>query len=472
MNAKRLTFEVTLIVLLLCGVAGAVGAQDITYVANPPHVQVAPNTVIPNGFPYCGTTSGITLVCYGPSFISTAYNFPSNLDGTRQTILIVDAYGSPTIESDLILFDEVFGIAPPPSFTIFCPEGCPPYNANDKLHGEAGWSIETSLDVEYAHAMAPGANIVLVVAASNTGDAINVAEAKAIAKYPGSIMSQSFGSGEFGIHGNNVQVAQAHKNYVAAQAAGITVLASAGDDGAANAFMVGLKPIIGTVANASFPSSDPLVLAAGGSMGNPYPASFSCAVSAVCSTGLVTVSGPCDSQSVSDCTPVGYGGEQVWNEPDFAPGSTTGGAPSLLFGVPSYQDGLGLASRTTPDVSYNAAINGGVLVVNSAVLGEPVFFIVGGTSAASPQWAAIIALANQSAGQPLGFVNPAIYKLAQSAAYANDFHDIQTGNNVMAGTSVGFSAGTGWDDASGWGTPNVANLVPDLVACATTATCP
>ena len=479
MKAKKLTLEAMLIGLLLFGLAGVAAAQGINYVARPPHVQVSPNTVIPNGLPYCGTTSGLTLICYGPSFLRTAYNFPSNLDGTGQTILIVDAYGSPTIQSDLILFDTVFGVPPPPSFTIFCPEGCPPYNPNDKLHDVSGWSIETSLDVEYAHAMAPGANIVLVVAASSTGDAINVAEAKAIAKYPGSVMSQSFGAGEFGIHGNNVQVLQAHNNFVAAQAAGITVLASAGDDGAANAFMVGMNLIIGNVANASFPSSDPLVLAVGGTEGNPYPAlgtgGLSCAANTTCSAGLATFTGPCTSANgflVSPCTPAGYGGEQVWNETDFAPGSTTGGAPSLLFGVPSYQDGLGLSSRTTPDVSYNAAINGGVLVANSALLGEPAFFIVGGTSAASPQWAAIVALANQSAGQSLGFLNPAIYKLAQSAAYANDFHDITVGNDVMAGTSVGFSAGTGWDDASGWGTPNVANLVPDLVACATTATCP
>ena len=478
MNTKRLALEVSLI-LLLCSLAGAAAAQGINYVARPPYVQVSPNTVIPHGLPYCGTSSGLTLICYGPSFIRTAYNFPSDLDGTGQTILIVDAYGSPTIQSDLILFDTTFGVPPPPSFTIYCPEGCPPFNPNDKLHDVAGWSVETSLDVEYAHAMAPGADIVLVVAASSTGDSINVAEAKAIAKYPGSIMSQSFGAGEFGINGNKAQVLQAHKNYVAAQAAGITVLASAGDDGAADAFMVGMKLIIGDVANASFPSSDPLVLAVGGTEGNPYPPlgtdTLSCAANTTCSTGLVTFTGPCTSANGflhSPCTPVGYGGEQVWNEPDFAPGSTTGGAPSLLFGVPSYQDGLGLASRTTPDVSFNAAINGGVLVANSALLGEPAFFIVGGTSAASPQWAAIIALANQSAGQPLGFLNPAIYKLAQSAAYANDFHDIQTGNNVMAGTAVGFSAGNGWDGASGWGTPNVANLVPDLVACATTAICP
>ena len=270
--------------------------------------------------------------------------------------------------------------------------------------------------------MAPGANIVLVVAPTSTGNAINAAEAAAIEKYPGSIMSQSFGSGEFLIQGNKVQMAQAHKNYLAAQAAGITVLASAGDFGAANAFMVGLKLIIGAQANASFPASDPLVTAVGGTEGNPYAtpgtATVSCAANTTCSAGLVTFTGPCTSANgflVSPCTPVGYGGEQVWNEPLFAPGSTTGGAPSLFFPVPSYQSGLGLSARTTPDVSYNAAIHGGVLVANSTLLGVPAFFIIGGTSAGSPQWASIFALVNQCRANhslgPRGFANPTIYSL-------------------------------------------------------------
>lgn len=479
MNRKQLRLTGTLTALLvLCGLTGLAGAQDFTYIANPPHIQVAPASVRPDGFPYCGTTSGLTLICYGPNFLRTAYDFPptSTLDGSGQTILVVDAYGSPTIATDLALFDSVFGIPAPPSFTIFCPQGCPPFNPKNKLHDVLGWSIETSLDVEYAHAMAPGANIVLVVVPSSTGNSVNVAEAAAIKKYPGSIMSQSFGTGEFLITGNRAQMMQAHKNYIDARAAGITVLASAGDYGAANSGMLGMKLIIGSEANASFPSSDPLVTAVGGTEGDPYitPSTtpLSCDAGAICSTGLVMVAGPCSSTSMSDCTPVGYGGEQVWNEPFFAPGSTTGGAPSLFFGVPSYQNGLGLSSRTTPDVSYNAAIQGGVLVVNTSVFGVPVFFIVGGTSAASPQWAAIVALANQAAGESLGFINPAIYALGQSGAYATDFHDITAGNNVMPGTSVGFDAGTGWDDATGWGTPDVTKLVPDLVACATTATCP
>ncbi len=424
----------------LPGVCRAQSPGGFAYRVHPPRVEVIPTGVVPTAIPFCSTSVG-TLICYTPSFMRAAYNFPSSLDGTDQTILIVDAFGSPTIQNDLAVFDRIFSIPPPPSFTVFCPEGCPPFNPRNP-HGEADWALETSLDVEYAHAMAPGANIVLVVAATNSGNAINVAESMAIKRYPGSIMSQSFGIPEIQVSGNNPQIIQAEKNYAAAAAAGITVLASAGDSGATNG---------SSAPNALFPSSDPLVVAVGGTEGSPYPG------------GLATcriTSQSCEGR---------YGGEQVWNEPQFA--SATGGAPSLFFGVPSYQNGLGLKARTTPDISYNAAVNGGVLVYTT-FLGFPALFIVGGTSAGSPQWAAIFAMANQLAGKALGFINPALYSLAQSTAYALDFHDITKGNNQLVGTPLGFTAGPGYDDASGWGTPDVARLVLDLVQCATTTSCP
>jgi len=82
-------------------------AGDITYEANPPRVAVDPNTVIPDAIPFCNTSSG-PLLCYPPSFIRFAYNFPAGLTGAGQTIVIVDAYGSPTIANDLALFDQVF----------------------------------------------------------------------------------------------------------------------------------------------------------------------------------------------------------------------------------------------------------------------------------------------------------------------------------------------------------------------------
>jgi subtilase family serine protease len=163
----------------------------------------------------------------------------------------------------------------------------------------------------------------------------------------------------------------------------------------------------------------------------------------------------------------GYGGEQVWNEPGF--GAATGGAQSLLFGVPSYQNGLGLTSRG-PDVAYNAAVNGGVLVVYGA-LGVQLLEIVGGTSAGSPQWAGIVALANEArvnAGKGLlgGNLNTDLYNIYHSANYATDFHDITVGNNELAGSTVGFSAGPGYDVASGIGSPIVGSLVVDLTAAA------
>ena len=414
-----------------------------TSTSSPAHtVAVTPSF---NPLTFCGT-----LVCYDPAFIRSAYNFPTALDGTGQTIVIVDAYGSPTIASDLALFDLVFGIPPPPSFTIVCPggHGCPKLNPNlinpssNNLHSVFSWTIETSLDVEYAHAMAPGANIVLDVASSSSGSDINTAESAVIPAYPGAIMSQSFGTPEYLIHNDNAQVQQAEKNYATATADGWTLFASAGDFGATNGI---------ATPNPSFPSSDPLVTAVGGTQGNPYPG------------GLAAGSCPTTGDT---CSTSVYGGEQVWNEPAF--GAAGGGAPSALFPTPSFQSGLGLTSRTTPDVSYNAAVNGGVLVVWSACpscIGAtgPVFFIVGGTSAGSPQWAAITAIAEQSAGHSLGTLNPAIYAIGASARYASDFHDITTGNNQLAGTPVGYSATTGWDDATGMGTPNVSNLIPDLI---------
>lgn len=413
-------------------------------------------TVAPQGVPYCQTGSGRGIVCYTPSFLRAAYNYPSDLNGAGQTILIVDAFGSPTIQNDLATFDAQFGIPAPPSFTILCGNGgCPAFAPLNLLHDPSGWAIETSLDVEYAHAMAPGANIVLVVASTSSGNALNDAEAMAIPMYPGSIMSQSFGIPEILIHANNAQTRQAEANYAAAKAEDITVFASAGDAGATNGY---------ATANALFPASDPLVTAVGGTQGDPYYAyntTLTCASGDTCSSGLATFTGPCSTGgtfSTAACTPLGYGGEEVWNEPAF--GAATGGSPSLLFGVPSYQMGLGLSARTTPDVSYNAAISGGVLVYTS--FAGSAWYFVGGTSAGSPQWAAIAALANQAAGHPLGFINPALYAIGEGSHYGSDFHDITTGDNTLTGTPVGFSAGTGYDTASGWGTPNVANLVADL----------
>jgi subtilase family serine protease len=218
---------------------------------------------------------------------------------------------------------------------------------------------------------------------------------------------------------------------------------------------------------AAYPASDPLVLAVGGTMGNPYP------------DGLLTDEGT-------------YGGEQVWNEPSpFAPqAGASGGAPSVVFNAPPWQRSLQpkTKDRLVPDVAYNAALVDGALVILScrqATDGsgaisfcDPTrqgYVAVGGTSAGSPQWAAIVALANQvraSQHRPsVGLVSPLLYELARSPrSYARDFHDVTVGDNRLDLTAFGapapskfsFDAAPGYDLATGLGTPNVANLVADL----------
>src|SRR5262249_38384030 len=139
------------------------------------------------------------LACYTPAEIRTAYNIPASATGAGQTIVIVDAYGSPTIASDLHIFDLAMGL-PDPTLNIFYPTGKP---ATTPAHKglPANWSSETSLDVEWSHAIAPAATIDLVVAATPYGDVLNVAQRFAVDHHLGNVMSLSFGAPENAING-------------------------------------------------------------------------------------------------------------------------------------------------------------------------------------------------------------------------------------------------------------------------------
>jgi subtilase family serine protease len=135
--------------------------------------------------------------------------------------------------------------------------------------------------------------------------------------------------------------------------------------------------------------------------------------------------------------------------------------------VPAYQSGVpGIgATRGVPDVAGEGTGSSGMALVFSAPGGGEVLVGAGGTSAAAPFWAGLIALADQEAGHPLGFVNPAIYRIAQGPLYHRAFHDITTGNNTVSlnGVTVtGYEAGTGWDPVTGWGTPDAQVLIPLL----------
>jgi len=438
-NHRRLSLALAAAIVAVLASATAASASNNSDFAYVPDVAEGPMLAfagphLPGIGNNCAPLLGapVPIGCYDPAQIRQAYNIPSTYDGSGQTIIIVDAYGDPTIEADLALFDQFFklpGFNGPglPTFTVY--GGSATQTAGP--HGVAGWVHETALDVEWAHAVAPGANIVLIEAPSSSGNAVNAVMSQIVPKYPGAIVSMSFGIEESAVSGkgNNTHIRQMHQNLALFASLGDTIVASDGDFGASN----------GTSVNSpQYPASDPLTLSVGGTMGLPYP------------LGLC----PPTDLLLDRCS---YGGEQVWNEPTV--GSTpvaTGGAPSLIWPTPSYQAGLCLGTRGVTDVAYNAAINGGILVAVGGHIG-----IFGGTSAGAPQWAGIMALVNQARAQNgksgIGVPNTTLY------AHSGDFHDITVGNNTLAGAPVaGFSAGPGYDLATGLGTPNVANLINDL----------
>jgi subtilase family serine protease len=196
----------------------------------------------------------------------------------------------------------------------------------------------------------------------------------------------------------------------------------------------------------SSPATDPLVTSVGGT---ELHADRYCLASQGCNPA-------------ANPAPGTYEGEVVWNEPDFGSG---GGGFSVEFDEPSYQMGTihGGKQRGQPDVSYNAAVLHGVLTYLN-IPGIPAgFYLFGGTSAGSPQWAGILAIADQKAGYDLGFINTAMYHIGQSAPhYSASFLDVVSGNNSFFGVP-GFSAGPGWDAATGLGSPSTAQLVDYLI---------
>jgi subtilase family serine protease len=419
-------------VAVFAGVANAASSSGtITYQTSPSYVYGFAPAAATNGFPtpsQCVKAFG--LACYTPSEIRKAYDVPSTLTGAGQTIVIVDAYGSPTIRQDLHTFDQAMGLSDPTLNVIF-PGGSPTYNPLQN-HSEFLWAFETSLDVEWSHAIAPGATIDLVVASNNAGNVLNGAEQYAVQNHLGNVMSLSFGAPEGFINGggNNLQLQQGEQVLDAAVAANMSVFVSSGDFGASNFF---------SSPNASFPSSSPDVTSVGG-------------------TNLF----------ISDRG--AYRGETTWNdESSFCPfGCTqgdfgaTGGAPSRVFTDPSYAPGFN-GMRSTSDVAYNASVYTGILTYLSFDFpgAPPGFYFTGGTSEGAPQWAAITALADQAAGHALGLLNPKLYGIYGNATqYGADFHDVTAGNNAWQGP--GFDAGTGYDLPTGIGSPDVSNLIATI----------
>ncbi len=229
---------------------------------------------------YCQTNFGIA--CYSAGQIRHAYGVDSlnrrGLTGAGTTIVLVDSYGSPTIQSDLQMFDQENNLPAPPSFDIIRPEGPPP-PYNGAINDDSGWAIETSLDVEYSHAMAPGANILLVETPVDETEGLQglqglqglpqmmQAEDYVIDHHLGDVISQSFGATELTFQDTNGnfdpgQILGQRYAFENAYAHGVTVRAASGDAGATD-YELNVTDFY-PFRVIDWPSSDPLVTSVGG----------------------------------------------------------------------------------------------------------------------------------------------------------------------------------------------------------------
>ena len=436
--------------------------------------------------------------CFTPQAMQNAYNIPplytQGFTGKGKTIAVIDSFGSSTIANDLNVFSTAFGLphlcgeagvtcSPGmPTFRILQVQGSPPPNPPPPNHGTGKenhnlWALEVSLDVEWAHAIAPQANILLVTTPT--------AETQGVQGFPqmmnaiqyvvdnhlADVISMSLASTEGNF--SSASLMGLRGAFVDAQANRITVIASTGDSGTSNPGKTPVKnsgvipyPSVG------WPASDPLVTAVGGTR-----------LCMDATTGLMV-----DNTSPPTVCQVFLGRREIgW--------PFSGGGYSILFARPAFQTTLPPGStyvgssvgapgpnsnmRGVPDVSFQASSGTGPLVYMS----EPAttssgtgcggadpcsigWYVVGGTSCSAPQWAGLVAIADQMAGSDLGYINPALYAIAADPSkYAHDFFDVTVGSNQVS-SIPGYPASPGWDAITGLGSPNAMNLLPDLVQAA------
>lgn len=423
--------------------------------------------------------------CFTPTSMRNSYNlgplYAAGHEGQGVTIAIIDSFGNPNMASDLGVFDTQMRLphmcgepnvtcgSGTPTFQHLFFDGktmvkAPPPGSNGtNLQTRNIWALETSLDVEWAHSIAPMANILLVT--TNPAETLGVqgfpqmmdAEQNIVDNHLATVISQSFASGEDAFASTQSLLNLRHA-YIAAAANGVTVLGSSGDGGTANVGKTPVKnPDIIPFPSVEWPASDPLVTGVGGTYLCTDP---------VTGTGVDNTDPPANCQGQPN-REIGWIG--------------SGGGFSDVFARPSYQATLPAGStaigsmRAVPDISYQASSRTGVLVYDTAPgdatrglncsPGNPCsagWYVVGGTSSSCPQWAGLVAIADQIAGHGLGLINPKLYSLASGPNYSTYFYDVTTGNNQANPSIQGYPATTGWDPVTGLGTPNAANLVPAL----------
>jgi pseudomonalisin len=388
--------------------------------------------------------------------VKPLYNAVPAIDGTGQTIAIV---GRTDINlTDVQFFRSFFGL--PAKDPVFIHNGPDP--------GDLGPPEETEadLDVEWSGAVAKNATIDFVISQTGATDGVALSAQFIVNTNLANIMSTSFGLCEstLGVTGNNFW------NTLWAQAAaqGITSFVSAGDSGAAACD--DSKALVGTSVAVSGLASTPNNIAVGGTQFNEGAGAF-----------WAATNDPIDQSSALSYIP-----EIAWNESGSVAGGSnlfsTGGGASSVYPKPAFQVGTGVpldGARDIPDVSLSSASHDGYLIVQAHTTGTTGLFSVGGTSAASPSFAGLMALVVQKTGVAQGNANPVFYSMGQNQFGGGGiavYHDTTTGNNTVPGIA-GFSAGVGYDLVTGWGSVDASQMVnfwnnngtPDFSLAATPA---
>jgi subtilase family serine protease len=400
----------------------------------------------------------VAATCYTPQQLQAAYGvsplLQRGIDGHGQTVVLPELAETASdtqageitdIRQDMAAFDQMFGL-PAPRLTVVSTFSGPadPWLANG----------EEVLDTEMAHAIAPGAALTIdLVKRTSLDNAASAVAASVAALHTGMSQGGTISLSPAGQIGGEhcvtrTQLASLNAALQAAAARHVTVVAATGDAGAAGepcSLSTGLfgGPVANPVKEPILIASDPLVLSVGGT-----------------SLTASRATGAYGSETSFDLSHGGNTG--TWFQ-------ASGGGFSHLFTRPSYQDGVpGIGTdRGVPDVSADADPGTGMMMVLTAGPGQRTIAQHGGTSASAPLWAGIIALADQYADRHLGFVNPAVYRIALSAQYHQAFHDVTTGDNTASfpsGTIAGYRAAPGWDPVTGWGSPNANVLVPLLAS--------
>lgn len=426
---------------------------------------------------------------YQPSEVQTAYGlkavYGAGLNGAGQTIVIVDAYGSSTIAQDAEVFSGIYGLPDltPANFQIVKAPGI--FN---NPHGvERNWELETTLDVEWSHAIAPGANVALVLATdhSSLDEAINYA----VVHHLGNVISNSWGN--FEALGNPARFIRDNRILELAAAQGIDVNFSTGDFG-------DNSPFLG-FATVEFPASSPFATAIGGTSlalntDNTMPFQTGWGTNLTRIADTVSLGSP---PVVPPLKVLGTG-----FNPGFFLGfqGGAGGGASGVFPRPSFQSSMSVPGNTRllPDISWLADPFTGVeIIITDPASGQLSVTVIGGTSLACPMFSALMAVASEKAGRGLGQSTQLVYSLPMDAitdvtavSSPNDVTGVIDGSPISAdalasplgnttsyfsalynspfstrwfvitfGTDTSLTAGPGWDNVTGVGTPNGLSFI-------------